>query len=55
MDVSVRAFDCPHCGQKHDRDVNAAINTRNEGLRLLALGISEESQSRERKSKGFWT
>lgn len=40
MDLSVRSFDCPHCGQRHDRDVNAAINIRNEGLRLLALGIS---------------
>lgn len=40
MDLSVRVFDCPHCGQTHDRDVNAAINIKNEGLRILALGIS---------------
>lgn len=40
MDLLVRMFDCPHCGQKHDRDVNAAINIRNEGLRILALGTS---------------
>lgn len=40
MDLSVRMFDCPHCRQKHERDVNAAINIRNEGLRLLALGTS---------------
>jgi putative transposase len=40
MDLSVRMFDCPHCGQKHDRDINAAINIRNEGLRILALGTS---------------
>jgi putative transposase len=40
MDLSVRLFDCPHCGQKHDRDINAAINIRNEGLRILALGTS---------------
>jgi putative transposase len=40
MDLSVRMFDCPHCGQRHDRDINAAINIKNEGLRILALGSS---------------
>jgi putative transposase len=40
MDLSVRMFDCPHCGQRHDRDINAAMNIRNEGLRILALGSS---------------
>lgn len=40
MDLSVRRFDCPHCNQRHDRDINAAINIRNEGLRILALGSS---------------
>jgi putative transposase len=38
MGLAVRSFKCPHCGNQHDRDVNAAINIRNEGLRLLALG-----------------
>ena len=42
MDLSVREFDCPHCGNRHDRDVNAAINIRNEGLRILmSLGTSD--------------
>ena len=38
LPLDVRSWTCPHCAVVHDRDVNAAINIRDEGLRILAGG-----------------
>ncbi|MFF1355661.1 RNA-guided endonuclease InsQ/TnpB family protein [Streptomyces sp. NPDC058297] len=40
LDVSVRDWVCAECGAAHDRDVNAAVNLRDEGMRLYWLVMS---------------
>ena len=37
-DLSVRTVVCPVCGRIYDRDVNAAINIRNEAYRIFRCG-----------------
>ncbi|MBQ6773692.1 MAG: transposase [Synergistaceae bacterium] len=36
-DLSIRSWKCPSCGAEHDRDINAAINIRNEGKRITTV------------------
>ena len=38
LPLDVRTWTCDNCHTTHDRDINAAISLRDEGLRLLASG-----------------
>ena len=38
-DLRIREWECPRCGALHDRDINAAINLREEGKRIAASTV----------------
>ncbi|WRH67293.1 MAG: RNA-guided endonuclease TnpB family protein [Planktothrix sp. GU0601_MAG3] len=50
LPLDVRSWTCEYCQTNHDRDINAAVNIKNEALRILSLGTSDTATLRECKS-----
>ena len=43
LPLEVRQWTCSSCKTTHDRDINAAISLRDEGLRLLTCGTRDKA------------
>jgi putative transposase len=55
LPLDVRFWSCQQCQTKHDRDVNASINLRDEGLRILRVRNSPshgECKTHSRQTSG---
>ncbi|MBE0508525.1 MAG: transposase [Marinospirillum sp.] len=51
LSLKVRDWQCPACSVRHDRDINAALNIRAQGvLKLKAAGLSVSANGGKRQS-----
>ena len=51
LPLDIREWDCPKCATHHDRDGNAALNIRTEGIRILTIDGGNPVLAVQRPSK----
>lgn len=51
LPLDVRYWSCVKCGAKHDRDINAAINIRDEGIRIIQTSGTGDKAYRQTVSR----
>lgn len=47
-----RGWTCPKCNTKHDRDFNASINIKKQGLKILS-GLGTNSDIEQKRGKAL--
>ena len=53
LNLKDREWTCKSCNTVHDRDFNASINIKKQGLKILSCGSGIESQDKQKRSKAL--